>query len=262
MMAVVKIVDTLILKTLFLASLVFVVQGFMISSSTSYLNINSFQLRMSTKTKFDVSVLAAFTGFFWQSQWMSQHNFMSIKPAQAAIANLADVGIREFLVKDGRQFLRLSIPLGDDQHFVDGETNLKARNMNTAQENLELVKLRFEQVGYTNPSVWGNALKDANSALSLINNAKEYLTNSPVAKITFENDLQPNLNSLISSLRNKEIANSIQYQENSANALANIRLSQLPPHSLPYSIPNEYVKAGFYLMYQFLFILVLTVFYI
>ena len=32
--------------------------------------------------------------------------------AQAAVNPLADVGLKEFLVKDGRQFLRLAIPVG------------------------------------------------------------------------------------------------------------------------------------------------------
>ena len=33
--------------------------------------------------------------------------------AQAAVNPLADVGLKEFLVKDGRQFLRLAIPVGE-----------------------------------------------------------------------------------------------------------------------------------------------------
>jgi hypothetical protein len=32
--------------------------------------------------------------------------------AQATVNQLADVGLKEFLVKDGRQFLRLAIPVG------------------------------------------------------------------------------------------------------------------------------------------------------
>lgn len=32
--------------------------------------------------------------------------------AGAAVNQLADVGLKEFLVKDGRQFLRLAIPIG------------------------------------------------------------------------------------------------------------------------------------------------------
>eukprot|EP01031_Cornospumella_fuschlensis_P039830 gene39830-48498_t len=64
--------------------------------------------------------------------------------AHAAIANLADVGLKEFLVKDGRQFLRLNLPLGDHGQF--STTSKDALAMKTAQENLELVRLRFEQV--------------------------------------------------------------------------------------------------------------------
>lgn len=32
--------------------------------------------------------------------------------AQATVNQLADVGLKEYLVKDGRQFLRLAIPVG------------------------------------------------------------------------------------------------------------------------------------------------------
>lgn len=32
--------------------------------------------------------------------------------AEAAVNQLADVGLKEFLVKDGRQWLRLAIPIG------------------------------------------------------------------------------------------------------------------------------------------------------
>ena len=71
---------------------------------------------------------------------------------QAVVANLADVGIKEFLVKDWKQILRLSIPLRRNQHFEEISTTSELKK---AQESLELVKLRFEQVGYSNPVAWG-----------------------------------------------------------------------------------------------------------
>jgi hypothetical protein len=36
----------------------------------------------------------------------------AIPAATAAVNPLADVGLKEFLVKDGRQFLRLALPVG------------------------------------------------------------------------------------------------------------------------------------------------------
>ena len=56
----------------------------------------------------------------------------------ATVAPLADVGVREFLVKDGGQFLRLSIPLGSGGEKFDASSP-DARSLREAQENLELV---------------------------------------------------------------------------------------------------------------------------
>lgn len=37
-----------------------------------------------------------------------------------------------------------------------------------AQESLELVRLRLEQVGFSNKAVWGGSIKDANVADGLV----------------------------------------------------------------------------------------------
>lgn len=37
--------------------------------------------------------------------------------SNAIIAPMADVGVKEFLVKDGKQFLRLTIPIGSNNNF-------------------------------------------------------------------------------------------------------------------------------------------------
>jgi hypothetical protein len=42
-----------------------------------------------------------------------------------------------------------------------------------AQESLELIRLRLEQVGLSNPAVWGANLKDANFALKTVSALSE-----------------------------------------------------------------------------------------
>lgn len=44
-----------------------------------------------------------------------------------------------------------------------------------AQESLELVRLRLEQVGFSNKAVWGGAIKDANVADTIVRKNKAQL---------------------------------------------------------------------------------------
>lgn len=167
-------------------------------------------------------------------------------PANAAIASLADVGVKEFLVKDGRQFLRLTIPEGEQQQFKSTTTTADIRN---AQENLELVRLRFEQVGFTNPTAWGTALKDANSAANIIKERRFFLVNQPsgiesqsnnIRERIFDEQLVPSLDKLSESIRARDIDRTLEADEAAAQALADLRLLQLPIHELPFVIPEEY----------------------
>jgi len=64
-------------------------------------------------------------------------------PGNALIAPLADVGVKEFLVKDGRQWLRLSQPVGNDMKL--GSLRKSSPEIEI-QESLELPRLRLEQV--------------------------------------------------------------------------------------------------------------------
>lgn len=166
-------------------------------------------------------------------------------PATAAIANLADVGIKEFLVKDGRQFLRLTIPLADHQKF--GKTK-SSELLKIAQENLELPKLRFEQVGFTNPSAWSNSLKDINIAITNIKSEVNTLTssleypngNDPNLLAIVNNEFLPTLQDLTTAVRNKDFDNTLLLEEKSANLLAQLRLAQIPKQQLPFTIPEEF----------------------
>lgn len=158
--------------------------------------------------------------------------------ALASLAPLADVGLREFLVKDGRQFLRLELPIGGKAEFGIVDDGKRA------QEFLELVKLRFEQVGFTNPSAWASALKDVNAAKAIITDKRDELIKNSLAKDVaidiLEKQLQPELESLLLAVRAVDITQTLALQEQSASHLADLRQLQLPPQTLPYSIPDEY----------------------
>lgn len=166
--------------------------------------------------------------------------YLSTPPTYAAIAPLADVGVREFLVKDGRQFLRLNIPEGEKGKF--GRTANSA-DMKIAQENLELVRLVFEQVGFTNPSAWGTALKDANMAANSIKALRPYLTNGDNTELKekiFDERLVPSISQLMEGIRTRDIFATLAADEAAGETLAQLRLMELPPHQLPFKIPDEY----------------------
>ena len=79
-------------------------------------------------------------------------------PSLAAVAPLADVGLREFLVKDSNQHIRLSLPSSMKPGTPIDLVNDEGRK---AQEAVELVRLRLEQVGFAGkPQVWNACLKE------------------------------------------------------------------------------------------------------
>ena len=86
-----------------------------IANVDAKLKLPTFKFNVRTAV---ASVIAA-TSF--QSPLMS-HSFQ-VPSAQAAVNPLADVGLKEFLVKDGRQFLRLAVPVGkcDVSDYINDE---------------------------------------------------------------------------------------------------------------------------------------------
>jgi peptidylprolyl isomerase len=156
----------------------------------------------------------------------------------ASIAPLADVGLKEFLVKDGKQFLRLELPIGKECKLgVTDEGKL-------AQEYLELVKLRFEQVGFTNPAAWVGALKDLNQAESILTEKRGLLIDKAINKEKaikiLDTDLKSSLEALKNTIREQDISNTLLRQDESASYLADLRALQLTEKKLPYTIPEEY----------------------
>ena len=135
--------------------------------------------------------------------------------------------------------MNLNVPIGSKNSFGPSPDALQLKE---AQESLELVKLRFEQVGYTNPSAYGPALKDANTASNIIKAKRDYIVNTNDVKKSieiFDKQLIPDLDRLIDSLRNKDVYSAISAQEGAAASLAHLRLLNLPT-GLPFNVPDEY----------------------
>ncbi|KAJ1431232.1 cyclophilin type peptidyl-prolyl cis-trans isomerase/CLD-domain-containing protein [Ochromonadaceae sp. CCMP2298] len=186
-----------------------------------------------------VATIAASTVAF-DGSCGSLDDVMRPPPAAAAVASMADVGVGQFLVKDGGQFLRLTIPLGKKGAFGSSK---EALDVKMAQENLELCKLRFEQVGFTNPQAWGAVLKDANTASNIIKSNREYLISGggkSAAESLFDDVLSPQLDLLGEAVRAKDVSTALKAQEAAASALADLRLQQLPAQQLPFTIPEEF----------------------
>jgi len=154
-----------------------------------------------------------------------------------AITNqLADVGLREFLVKDGREWLRLSLP------SVDAAAK-------EAQEDIELVRLRLEQVGFSSKAPWGGAVKDASAANALIVKNKDAWVDKVVdakrkddARRLINDELLPNMNVLLNALRTEDIATTNRVQEVVGAELGELREMQLPVKKLPFDVPAEYAS--------------------
>lgn len=168
---------------------------------------------------------------------------LSLTPVHAAIAPLADVGIKEFLVKDGRQFLRLTLPVGSEMKLGTASVGDSGK---MAQEALEIIRLRFEQVGFTNPAAWAGALKDLNTADAILTSKRSDFINkasSQEAAIDLlDNQLRPTLDILTAALRKQDIVTTTSAQEKAGAALAELRALQLPKRSLPFAIPEEYAS--------------------
>lgn len=172
-------------------------------------------------------------------------NFVNPSPTLAVgIAPLADVGVGTYLVKDGRQLLRLSLPVGPKMLLGS-----KARLTDSmkAQESLELIRLRLEETGYTNPAAWPAARLDLENTMKIIKTRGEDIfvstTRSPeVARTIITDELQPKLNNLEIALKERNIEDTQTLQESSASTLAKLRALELPSKALPYEVPSEYAS--------------------
>lgn len=118
-------------------------------SNQHHISIDS--TRLDSKTIFE-SAAAKTLSTAATLSIMASFIFQPPLPAMASVAPLADVGLREFLVKDGRELLRLSLP---SSMTKDAPINLESDPGRQCQEAIELVRLRLEQVGFSGKKVRG-----------------------------------------------------------------------------------------------------------
>jgi len=177
---------------------------------------------------------------------MSSSSTISLRPPEvsAAVAPLADVGLREFLVKDGKEFLRLSLPTSlptSEDPTKLGDTG------RIVQESIELVRLRLEQVGFSGkPAVWSAALKEVNTAKSLIDTPDmiKGINGKDKKKDAMElvEEAKGKMEELIVAVRKQDITSTLKLQEETGALIGQIRELSLTPGTLPYKIPSEYDK--------------------
>jgi len=164
---------------------------------------------------------------------------------------LADVGVREFLVKDGRQFLRLAQPTvkNNGKEILLGAKRTSSDEYKI-QENIELLRLRLEQVGVTNPTVWGNLNVDEGAAETLFKkNQAAFVSSardSSVASSLVETKLKPDFVALANSVKLRDGQLTFDLAETAAADYSELRSQLLPKGSnsesskLPFKISDEY----------------------
>jgi peptidylprolyl isomerase len=162
-----------------------------------------------------------------------------------SIDHLTLHNIREFLVKDGQQFLRLNLPTSLPTSTDPEELGDIGR---AAQESIELVRLRLEQVGFSGKTpIWNASLKDAQKAqamlamydiyknipLSSLEQAKEFTLRATGKLVLLED-----------AIRMQDISTTLQLQEEAGQLIYEIRRLSLKPDTLPYELPDEVALAA------------------
>uniref|UniRef100_A0A7S1XWK7 peptidylprolyl isomerase n=1 Tax=Phaeomonas parva TaxID=124430 RepID=A0A7S1XWK7_9STRA len=143
-----------------------------------------------------------------------------VRPASAAVNPMQDVGIKEFLVKDGGQHLRLALP---SPPGVDASKD----TLRAAQINVELVKLRLEQVGARAP-VWSACAKELEAA-------EKNIAASGALPADAATGVVNELRALKALVRSEDLAGTKRQQEVAAEALSAAREALLPPKYLPFT---------------------------
>ena len=150
---------------------------------------------------------------------------------------LADVGVREFLVKDGKQLLREATPIGSKMLYSLENTGGTA--VKRVTDNLELIRLRLEQVGATNKPAW-NAVKADYGALMTDIGGKEKGSLAGGSAKKFEDNVAKRLPDLGEAINRQNQEETFKLQEEVAQAFNDIQVESLPKKKLPYKIPEEY----------------------
>lgn len=173
-------------------------------------------------------------------------------PARANPNPLADVGLREFLVKDGPEFLRLGLPTSLPTATDPESLGDVARS---AQEAVELVRLRLEQVGFSGRGpVWNQCLKEVKKAKTLLDSPdmlkpvvfKGIKGGSPPTaadkkrQVELITQAKEVLTDLETGVRKQDIESTRRLQDEAGRLVGEARELSLPKGVLPYAIPSEF----------------------
>ena len=79
------------------------------------------------------------------------HTPLAVADSSGFSGALADVGVGQYLVKDGRQLLRLALPVGNEMLMGKKAKNTPSQS---AQESIELIRLRLEETGLSDFSIF------------------------------------------------------------------------------------------------------------
>lgn len=153
---------------------------------------------------------------------------------KAPYVKSSDSGIGLFVNKDGKSILRLTLPKIAELPALP-----------EAQELVETIKLRFDQVGYKRDPVWAAAAQDAGSLKRTLEAAdadiRAKVPSSQRADVGSRLDkIKGNLQPLEQALREKDIGATTRLQQTIANDLADLQLVLLPKKTLPYELPDMY----------------------
>lgn len=150
---------------------------------------------------------------------------------------LADVGVREFLVKDGKQLLREATPIGSKMQYSLENTGSTA--IKRVTDNLELIRLRLEQVGATNKPAWNAVNADYSSLMTDITGKEKGSLSGNNGK-KFDEKVVQRMPDLVDAIKRQSQEDTFRIQEEVAQAFNDIQMENLPKKKLPYKIPEEY----------------------
>ena len=109
-----------------------------------------------------------------------------------------------------------------------------------------MIRLRLEETGYTNPSAWPQAKQDLDYVQSLLTGKSAdalFISSarSPSeARALIDNVVNPKIAALERALQTRSIPETVELQEEAAEAFEQLRSLELPTKTLPYKIPEEY----------------------
>ena len=159
------------------------------------------------------------------------------------IPRMADVGVREFLVKDGRQLLRLALPTSSEQRFL-AATRSSGDPARKITDDLELIRVRLEQVGNKNKPAWSACLGDVSDISNVLKKERQGLldksADAAAARALLDDKFTPLLTELAAAVRVEDVKETLRLQSDAADAFAAYSAARLPKAQLPYAITEEF----------------------